>query len=99
MSKTKKTHQVEVINQQEDLNIDNVNIVELNNSQAEVAQIQSFDATADRSISRYKILQNCIICNFGYKIGDVITKEELLKCIFNDGMILNFINTEHIALY
>jgi hypothetical protein len=99
MSKTKKTYQPEAINQQEDLNIDNINTVELSNNQPEVTQIQVFNQMIDRSISRYKILQNCIICNFGHKIGDVITKDQLLKCLFNDGMIINFINTKHIALY
>jgi hypothetical protein len=99
MSKTKKTCQIEAIEQQEDLSINNVDIIELNNNQSEIAEAEIFDQTIDAYVPRYKILQNCIVCNFGHKIGDVITKDQLLKCLFNDGMIINFINTKHIALY
>lgn len=47
---------------------------------------------------KYKILKPCFVCNFGYKVGDVLDYNQIIKCLFNDGMIQNFINSNDIMI-
>jgi hypothetical protein len=102
----KNTQTAEVI--QEDakvLNTEETTNEELQETQELVSKTEIAENTnmteviqEDAKIKKYKIITNCFVCNFGYKINDILSHDDLLKCLLNEGMIQNFINSNDIIV-